>query len=97
MCTVIDFCETEAWLKSLRIEKVNFIADGFCEFTRGMNMLVWKPNQNLGYRSWRYSMIVDNMKVEKMFIEKNLNNIGNDTDPYEVSKPEHLLDYLQSN
>ena len=60
-------------------------------------MLVWKPNQNFGFRSWRYSMIVDNMKVEKMFVEDNLNNIGNDTDPYEVSKPEYLLDYLQSN
>ena len=33
-------------------------------------------------------MIVDNMKAEKIFIEDNLNNIGNDTDPYEMSKPE---------
>ena len=97
LCTVNDFYVTEAWLKSLRIEKVKFIADGSGEFTRGMNMLVWKPNQNFGYRSWRYSMIVDNMKVEKMFIEDNLNNIGNDTDPYEASKPEYLLNYLQSN
>ena len=42
-------------------------------------------------------MIFDNMKAEKIFIEDNLNNIGNDTDPYEMSKPEYLLDYLQSN
>ena len=42
-------------------------------------------------------MIFDNMKAEKIFIEDNLNNIGNDTDPCEMSKPEYLLDYLQSN
>ena len=60
-------------------------------------MLVWKPNQDFGFRSWRYSMTIDNMKIEKLFIEYNLNNIGNNTDPYEVSKSEYLLNYLQSN
>ena len=95
LCTVNDFYVTEAWLKSLRIEKVKFIADGSGEFTRGMNMLVWKPNQNFGYRSWRYSMVVNNGIIEKIFAEKGKKN-NCPADPFEVSDVETMLKYLKS-
>jgi hypothetical protein len=59
-----------------------------------MDMLVNKPEQGFGMRSWRYAMIVDNRKVEKMFIEPGKNHLSNDNDPYVESTPEKILDYL---
>ncbi len=45
------------------------IPDGNCEFTEGMGMLVDKNDLGFGKRSWRYSMLVNDGVVEKMFIE----------------------------
>ena len=36
-------------------------------------------------------MVIDNMEVEKMFIEEGKNQMGLDEDPYEVTKPENIL------
>ena len=72
------------------IENVKMIPDGSGEFTRDMNMLVWKPAQNFGYRSWRYAMVVNDMEVQ----EDNINQMGLDDDPYDITKPENLLNSL---
>ena len=83
-----------AWAKDLGIEKVKMIPDGSGQFTRDMDMLVFKPGQNFGYRSWRYAMLINDMEVEKRFIEEGKNQIGLDDDPYEVTKPENILNSM---
>ena len=83
-----------AWAKDLGIKKVKMIPDGSGQFTRDMDMLVFKPGQNFGYRSWRYAMLINDMEGEKMFIEEGKNQIGLDDDPYEVTKPENILNSM---
>ena len=94
--SVNDAFVMNAWAKDLGVEKVEMVPDGDGVFTRGMNMLVDKPAQGFGLRSWRYAMVVDNKKVEKMFVEEGLNNLGLDDDPYTESTPENVLEYLKS-
>ena len=95
--SVNDSFVMNAWAESLGIEKVEMIPDGTGMFTRDMNMLVHKPRQGFGYRSWRYAMVVDNKKVEKMFVEPGLNNQSLDDDPYVESTPDKVLEYLEAN
>ena len=95
--SVNDSFVMNAWAESLGIEKVEMIPDGTGMFTRDMNMLVYKPFQGFGYRSWRYAMVVDNKKVEKMFVEPGLNNQSLDDDPYIESTPDKVLEYLEAN
>lgn len=94
--SVNDAFVMNAWAKDLGVEKVEMVPDGDGVFTRGMNMLVDKPAQGFGLRSWRYAMVVDNKKVEKMFVEEGLNNLGLDNDPYTESTPEAVLEYLKN-
>ena len=89
--SVNDSFVMNAWAEKHNIEKVKMIPDGSGEFTRDMDMLVWKPGQNFGYRSWRYAMIVNDMEVEKMWVEEGKNQMGLDFDPYEATKPENIL------
>ena len=72
------------------------IPDGCGTFTRNLGMLVNKPKQGFGLRSWRYSAIINDSNIEKMFVEPGFNNYSDDDDPYTVSSPEHMLKYLQS-
>lgn len=95
--SVNDAFVMNAWAKDLSVEKVEMVPDGDGVFTRGMNMLVDKPAQGFGLRSWRYAMVVNNKKVEKMFVEDGLNNLGLDDDPYTESTPEAVLEYLKNN
>jgi peroxiredoxin len=95
--SVNDAFVMNAWAKDLGVEKVEMVPDGDGVFTRGMNMLVDKPTQGFGLRSWRYAMVVNNKKVEKMFVEEGLNNLGLDDDPYTESTPEAVLEYLKNN
>jgi len=82
------------WGKHQGTEKVKLLPDGAGEFTRKMGMLVAKNNLGFGMRSWRYSMVVDDGTIEKMFVEPNF---GDDcpTDPFEVSDVETMLGYLK--
>jgi hypothetical protein len=51
-------------------QKVKLLPDGACMFTRGMGMsCVWDTERGFGERSWRYSVVINDMKVEKIFIE----------------------------
>lgn len=83
------------WGKKLGAEKVFLLPDGNGEFTKGMDMLVEKSNLGFGMRSWRYSMVVDDCKVEKMFVEPNFGD-NCPTDPFEVSDADTMLAYLKS-
>ncbi len=83
------------WGKKLGSEKVFLLPDGNAEFTRKMGMLVDKNNLGFGMRSWRYSMVVNDGTIEKMFVEPGFSdNAAND--PFEVSDADTMLKYLQS-
>ena len=70
-------------------DQITFIPDGNGDFTRGMGMLVEKQDLGFGERSWRYSMLVRDGVIEKMFIEADLPG-----DPFEVSDAETMLHYV---
>jgi thioredoxin-dependent peroxiredoxin len=82
------------WGKSLGIEKVKLLPDGAAEFTRKMGMLIRKDNLGFGLRSWRYSMVVDDGKLEQLFVEPGYSD-DCPTDPFEVSDANTMLDYLK--
>lgn len=73
---------------------VKLLPDGSGKFTRHMGMLVDKDNLGFGMRSWRYSMVVDNGKIAKMFVEAGLED-NCATDPFEVSDADTILAWLQ--
>lgn len=79
------------WSKHLGLSKVKLIPDGSGAFTRLMGMLVNKEHLGFGYRSWRYSMLVNDSIVERWFEERGINDYGDDEDPYEVTDPATLL------
>jgi glutaredoxin-like protein len=78
-----------SWLADQEADSIHVIPDGNGEFTKGMGMLVDKSEIGFGDRSWRYSMLVNNGVVEKMFIEPNKPG-----DPFEVSDADTMLSYL---
>jgi peroxiredoxin len=83
------------WGQSQGADKVFLLPDGNGEFTRKMGMLVEKANLGFGLRSWRYSMLVDDGKIEKMFVEPGFDD-NCPEDPFEVSDADTMLDYLKS-
>lgn len=90
--SVNDGFVMEAWGKNQEAENITLIADGNGEFTEGMGMLVDKSDIGFGKRSWRYSMLVDNGVVKKMFIEEETPG-----DPFEVSDADTMLKYISPN
>ncbi|MEY2341029.1 glutathione peroxidase [Acidithiobacillus sp. IBUN Pt1247-S3] len=90
--SVNDAFVMEAWAKELAVENVRLIPDGNGEFTAGMGMLVDKADLGFGRRSWRYSMLVKDGVVEKMFIEPDKPG-----DPFEVSDADTMLRYINPN
>ncbi len=93
--SVNDGFVMNAWAQDQNIEKVQLIPDGNAYFTRSMGYLVNKSNLGFGARSWRYAAVVDNGIIEKLFVEDGMRDNA-DTDPYEVSTPENVLNYLRS-
>ena len=93
--SVNDGFVMNAWAQDQNIEKVKLIPDGNAYFTRSMGYLVNKSNLGFGDRSWRYAAIVDDRIIEKIFVEDGMRDNA-DTDPYEVSTPENVLEYVKS-
>jgi peroxiredoxin len=83
------------WGKNLGAKNVKLLPDGNGDFTREMGMLVDKSNLGFGKRSWRYSMVVNNGEVEKVFAEAGQCDNA-DSDPFEVSDANTLLNYLKA-
>lgn len=92
--SVNDSFVMNAWFDSLEIEKVKAVPDGSGNFTRWVKMLVDKENLGFGFRSWRYSAIINNGEVEEVWVEPGFENcaVG---DPYEVSDPWTILKWLK--
>ncbi len=82
------------WGKQVGAKNVFLLPDGNGEFTRKMGMLVDKSNLGFGMRSWRYSMLVNDCQIEKMFVEPNFGD-NCPTDPFEVSDADTMLAYLK--
>ncbi len=82
------------WGKKQGVEKVFLLPDGNGEFSRQMGMLVEKSNIGFGMRSWRYAMVVNDCKIEKMFVEEGKSDNFPD-DPFEVSDADTVLAYLK--
>jgi len=87
--SVNDTFVMNEWAKDQEAENVILIPDGNGEFTAGMGMLVDKEDLGFGKRSWRYSMLVKDGVVEKMFIEPEVPG-----DPFEVSDAQTMLNYI---
>ncbi len=84
------------WGKSQNAKNVFLLPDGSGEFTRKMGMLVNKDNLGFGMRSWRYSMLVEDGEITKMYVEDGFSD-NCPSDPFEVSDADTMLEYLQEN
>jgi peroxiredoxin len=93
--SVNDGFVMNAWAQDQNIKNVKLIPDGNAYFTRSMGYLVLKSNLGFGQRSWRYAAVIDNGVIEKLFVEDGMRDNA-DTDPYEKSTPENLLEYVKS-
>jgi glutaredoxin-like protein len=90
--SVNDGFVMKEWAADQKAPDVRFLPDGNGEFTDGMGMLVNKDDLGFGKRSWRYSMLVKDGVVTKMFVEPNIPG-----DPFEVSDADTMLDYINPN
>jgi len=87
--SVNDTFVMNEWLKAQEATNITMIPDGNGEFTEGMGMLVDKADLGFGKRSWRYSMLVKDGVIDKMFIEPE-----EPGDPFKVSDAETMLRYI---
>ncbi len=87
--SVNDTFVMNEWAKDQESDQVTLLPDGNGEFSEGMGLLVDKDNLGFGKRSWRYSMLVKDGVIEKMFIEPDV-----DGDPFEVSDADTMLNYI---
>ncbi|RRQ23510.1 glutathione peroxidase [Guyparkeria sp. SCN-R1] len=90
--SVNDAFVMNEWALDQDADRIRFIPDGNGDFTDGMGLLVDKDDLGFGKRSWRYSMLVKDGTIEKMFIEPEKPG-----DPYEVSDADTMLDWLAPN
>ncbi|WP_435235604.1 glutathione peroxidase [Psychromonas sp. PT13] len=87
--SVNDTFVMNAWLADQEAGNITVVPDGCGTFSEGMGMLVDKSEIGFGKRSWRYSMLVKDGVIEKMFIEPNQPG-----DPFEVSDADTMLNYI---
>jgi len=87
--SVNDTFVMNAWAAEQNAENIQFIPDGNGDFTDAMGMLVNKSDIGFGKRSWRYSMLVCDGQIEKMFIEADVPG-----DPFDVSDADTMLDFI---
>jgi glutaredoxin len=80
------------WRAEQKAWNISFLPDGNGDFSREMGVLVPKQDLDFGERSWRYSMLVKDGVIEKMFIEPDVPG-----DPFEVSEADTMLAYIAPN
>jgi glutaredoxin-like protein len=89
--SVNDTFVMNAWAEDQECENIALIPDGNGEFSEGMGMLVDKNHLGFGRRSWRYSMLVKDGRIQKMFIEPEVEG-----DPFEVSDADTMLKHINA-
>ena len=87
--SVNDTFVMNAWAQDQEADNITLIPDGNGDFSAGMGMLVDKADLGFGKRSWRYSMLVKDKVIDKMFIEPDVPG-----DPFEVSDADTMLSYI---
>jgi glutaredoxin-like protein len=87
--SVNDAFVMNEWKAGQEADNITVIPDGNGDFTEGMGMLVDKRDLGFGERSWRYSMLVKDGIIDKMFIEPD-----KEGDPFEVSDADTMLKYI---
>jgi glutaredoxin-like protein len=87
--SVNDTFVMNEWQKTQHADAITFVPDGNGDFTAGMGMLVDKNDLGFGKRSWRYSMLVKDGVVQKMFVEPD-----EPGDPFKVSDADTMLAYV---
>ena len=90
--SVNDGFVMNAWKEDENADNLTFVPDGNGEFTEGMGLLVDKDDLGFGKRSWRYSMLVKDGTIEKMFIEPE-----EPGDPFHVSDADTMLGHIAPN
>jgi peroxiredoxin len=84
---VNDAFVMDAWGKSQNADgKVLMLADGSAQFAKAVGLDLDLMDKGLGMRSQRYAMVVNDGKVEKLFVEQG--------GKFEVSSAEHVLSEL---
>ena len=87
--SVNDAFVMNEWAKDQEAANVTLVPDGNGEFTEKMGMLVDKADLGFGKRSWRYSMLVKDGVIQKMFIEPEKPG-----DPFEISDADTMLAWI---
>ena len=87
--SVNDTFVMSAWQRDEGATGLVFFPDGNGEFTAQLGMLVDKSAIGFGKRSWRYSMLVRDGRVDKMFVEPDQPG-----DPFVVSDADTMLKHL---
>jgi glutaredoxin-like protein len=87
--SVNDAFVMNEWRAEQKAWNITFLPDGNGDFSRGMGMLVQKNDLGFGDRSWRYSMLVKDGVIEKMFMEPDVPG-----DPFEVSDADTMLAHI---
>ncbi len=90
--SVNDAFVMNEWKAEQHADNITFLPDGNGDFSRGMGMLVEKNDLGFGERSWRYSMLVKDGVIQKMFIEPDVPG-----DPFEVSDADTMLAHVAPN
>jgi glutaredoxin-like protein len=84
--SVNDSYVMEAWAREEGALYVTMLADGNGEFSAALGLLVDRGNVGMGRRSQRYSMLVNDGRIERCFVEPD-----EDGDPYTVSDADTML------
>ena len=87
--SVNDSFVMNAWQKDQQADHVTMLPDGNGELSQALGFLVDKKDLGFGERSWRYSMLINDGVIEKIFVEKNVPG-----DPFGQSNAETMLAYL---
>ena len=87
--SVNDTFVMNAWQENQKAKDITMLPDGNGEFSEKLGFLVEKNDLGFGKRSWRYSMLVNDGVIEKMFIEDEKPG-----DPFDSSDADTMLNYL---
>jgi peroxiredoxin len=90
---VNDAFVMSAWARDQGVaDEVTLLPDGNGDFTRAMGMLVDHTSLGFGQRSWRYSMLVRDGVISRIFVE----DAKDGGEAVAVSDAITMLDYLDS-
>ena len=83
------------WGKKVGVNQIYLLPDGNAEFTRRMGMLIDRSAFGMGMRSWRYSLLLNGVEIERAFVEQGI-DAPNPEDPLKVSDADTMMKHLQS-